>query len=86
MITTWMFCCASPAAFRIGWVYSRSSCSISASRMIGGPAAAARLRLRRRAPATQWLAAIASETATAIGREGRLRRTAIVGSAKVMRI
>ncbi len=37
MMTTRMFCWARPAARRIGWVYSRSSCSISASRMIGRP-------------------------------------------------
>ncbi len=72
MITTWMFCCARPAAFRIGWVYSRSNCSISASRTIGGPACLRAWACAGDGPATQWLAAIASETATASGREGRL--------------
>src|SRR5258708_157505 len=32
-----MFCFSRPAARRIGRVYSRSSCSASVSRMIGGP-------------------------------------------------
>src|SRR2546430_5071109 len=36
-ITTWMFCFSRPAVRRIGRVYSRSSCSASVSRMIGGP-------------------------------------------------
>src|SRR5436853_286818 len=34
-----MFCCARPATRRMGCVYSRSSCSISASRMSGSPLA-----------------------------------------------
>ena len=50
-----------------------------------GAAAAARWACAGAAATIQWLAAIASETATATGREGRLR-VAIVGSAKVMRI
>ena len=50
------------------------------------PAAARGCACAGAAPAIQWLAAIASETATAIAREGRLRRAAIVRSAKVMRI
>ena len=36
--TTWIFCLPRLAARRIGLVYSRSNCSISASRMIGRPA------------------------------------------------
>src|SRR6266403_6018512 len=36
-ITTWMFCFSNPAVRRMGRVYSRSSCSASVSRMIGGP-------------------------------------------------
>ena len=38
MMTTCTFCWASPATRRIGCEYSRSSCSISASRIIGMPA------------------------------------------------
>ena len=76
MITTWMFCCARPAAFRIGWVYSRSSCSISASRMIGGPPP--RRGCACAGLATQWLAAIASEATIAVAWERRRRRGVIV--------
>src|SRR5262249_4390001 len=35
-----MFCRVRPATRRMGWVYSLSNCSISASRMIGGPCSA----------------------------------------------
>src|SRR5258708_5164134 len=45
MMTTWIFCCVRPATRRIGWVYSLSNCSISASRMIGGPLCACAGRL-----------------------------------------
>ena len=41
MMTTCTFCFCSPAVFSSGWVYSRSSCSISASRMSGMPCACA---------------------------------------------
>ena len=50
------------------------------------PGLPAWLGLRRSAAASQWLATIASETATAIIREGRLWRVAIVRSARVMRV
>src|SRR6267142_2822484 len=57
IITIWMFCFSSPAARRIGLVYSRSNCSASVSRMTGGPLACC---------ASADIGAMASETAVAI--------------------
>src|ERR1700760_4264012 len=69
MITIWMFCFSSPAARRIGRVYSRSSASDSVSRRIGGPlfscAATGENEARTKAAATR----------AAIGPDNLLRST-----------
>ena len=73
MMITWTFCWARPAALRIGWVYSRSSCSISASRMIGGPPRPCC------AAAGMPAAATAAATSTAKPRAAGFHRGALIG-------